>query len=86
MLKLTCICVLAVLASGTALAADPAAGKRTVDKVCGKCHVKADRQGQDAAALEAAIKDVVSGKTKHKKAVKLTDAEIADVAAYWVAD
>ena len=39
--------------------------------------------GKDTATLEAQIKDVVSGKTKHKKAIKLTDAEIADIAAFW---
>jgi mono/diheme cytochrome c family protein len=86
MLKIACFCVLTVVASGAAFAADPAAGKAIVDKNCSKCHVKADRKGQDAAALEAAIKDIVAGKTKHKKKLQLTDAEIADVAAYWVKD
>jgi mono/diheme cytochrome c family protein len=86
MLKVAFFCVLSVLASGAALAADPAAGKAIVDSNCSKCHVKADRKGQDAAALEAAIKDVVAGKTKHKKKLQLTDAQIADIAAYWVKD
>ena len=52
-------------------------------KFAPSCHEKADWAGKDAARLEAQIKDVVSGKTKHKKEIKLTDAEIADVAAYW---
>ena len=86
MLKVACFCVLSVVASGAAIAADRAAGKSIVDKNCSKCHVKADRKGQDAAALESAIKNVVAGKTKHKKKLTLTDAEIADVAAYWVKD
>ena len=86
MLKVACFCVLSVVASGAAIAADPAAGKAIVDKVCSKCHVKADRKGQDAAALEAAIKNVVAGNTKHKKKLTLTDKEIADIAAYWVKD
>jgi mono/diheme cytochrome c family protein len=86
MLKIAFLCVLGVAASGVAVAADPAAGRAIVDKNCSKCHVKADRKGQDAAALEAAIKDVVAGKTKHKKKLQLTDAQIADIAAYWVKD
>lgn len=86
MLKIACFFVISVVASGAAIAADPAAGKAIVDKNCSKCHVKADRKGQDAAALEAAIKNVVAGKTKHKKKLTLTDAEIADLAAYWVKD
>jgi mono/diheme cytochrome c family protein len=86
MLKIAFLCVLGVAASGVAVAADPAAGQAIVDKNCSKCHVKADRKGQDAAALEAAIRDVVAGKTKHKKKLQLTDAQIADIAAYWVKD
>jgi hypothetical protein len=53
---------------------------RRSDEICSACHEKADWAGKDAATLEAQIKDVVSGKTKHKKAIKLTDAEIANVA------
>ena len=86
MLKLAAFFVLSVVASGAAVAADPAAGKSIVDKNCSKCHVKADRKGQDAAALESRIKDVVAGKTKHKKKLSLTDAEVANIAAYWVKD
>jgi cytochrome c553 len=52
-------------------------------KICSECHEKADWAGKDAAGLEAQIKDVVSGKTKHKKKITLTDKEIADVAAFW---
>ena len=86
MLKVACLGVLSLVASGAAIAADPDAGKAIVDKVCSKCHVKSDRKGQDAAALESAIKKVVAGQTKHKKKLTLTDKEIADVAAYWVKD
>ena len=52
-------------------------------EVCSACHEKADRAGKDAATLAAQIKGVVSGETKHKKTITLTDAEIADIAAYW---
>jgi cytochrome c553 len=69
---------------GTAAAAgDAAVGKAKVDEVCSECHEKADWAGQDAATVEAKIHGVVSGKTKHKKKITLTDAEMAGVAAYW---
>ena len=42
-------------------------------------------QGEDAAALSATLKKIVAGQQKHKQALKLTDAEIADVAAYMAA-
>ncbi len=71
---------------GAAAAADVAAGKGEVDKVCGACHEAADWKGKTAAQLEAQIKGVVSGKTKHPKKLDLTDAQIADVAAYWAAN
>ena len=31
------------------------------------------------------IKDVVAGKTKHKAKVTISDADAADIAAYWAA-
>jgi mono/diheme cytochrome c family protein len=83
MLKLAGLLAVSVAMSGAAVAADAAAGKAKHDEICSACHEKADWAGNDAATLEAKIKDVVSGKTKHKKALKLTDAEIANVAAYW---
>jgi len=83
MLKFTCFLAMSVSLCGAAVAGDAAAGKTKHDAVCSACHAKEDWAGKDAATLEAQIKDVVSGKTKHKKAIKLTDAEAADVAAYW---
>jgi mono/diheme cytochrome c family protein len=65
------------------MAADVAAGKAEVDKVCGACHESADWKGKSAAQLETRIKAVVAGKTKHPKKLDLSDAQIADVAAYW---
>lgn len=72
---------------GSALAADVAAGKTKVDALCIDCHEdgKADEyfKGKSAAQLEANIKDVVAGKVKHKKKnMPLTDADIANIAAY----
>jgi mono/diheme cytochrome c family protein len=86
MLKLASICMLALAVSGAAGAADVAAGKAIVTKTCSKCHVKEDREGTDAAALSSKIHEIVAGKHKHKIPLKLTDADIANVAAYWVSD
>jgi len=65
-MKLACLCVLAVAVSGPGSAADLAAGKAIVDKTCSKCHVKEDREGQDAAAVQSKIQEIVAGKAKHK--------------------
>ena len=83
MFKLVAMCVLSVAVCGVAGAADVAAGKAKVDAICSKCHEKEDWADQDAAAIQAKIKDVVDGKTKHKEKLKLTDEEMANVAAYW---
>jgi mono/diheme cytochrome c family protein len=66
---------------GTAYA-DAAAGKATFTGICAECHEAGDFEGEDAAELSGTIKKIVSGEMKHKKALKLTDAQIADVAAY----
>jgi mono/diheme cytochrome c family protein len=66
---------------GTAFA-DAAAGKATFTGICAECHEAGDFEGENPAELSATIKKIVSGEMKHKKALKLTDAEIADVAAY----
>ena len=67
---------------GSAAHADAAAGKATFASICSECHEVADFEGEDAAALQGTIKQIVSGTKKHKKALQLTDAQIADVAAY----
>jgi mono/diheme cytochrome c family protein len=67
---------------GSAAHADAAAGKATFTDVCAECHEVADFEGEDAAALQGTIKKIVGGQMKHKKALKLSDAQIADVAAY----
>jgi mono/diheme cytochrome c family protein len=64
-------------------AADVEAGKAKVEEICADCHDPADWEGEDAATLQSMIKDVVSGTVKHKKKLDLTDAEIANIAAYW---
>jgi mono/diheme cytochrome c family protein len=72
-----------VFCTAVATAADPASGKAEVDKVCGACHQPADWKGKNAGEIETQIKGVLAGKTKHPKKLVLTDAQIADVAAYW---
>jgi mono/diheme cytochrome c family protein len=67
---------------GSAAHADAAAGKATFTQICSECHEVADFEGEDAAALQGTIKKIVGGQMKHKKELKLTDAQIADVAAY----
>ena len=85
-MKLASLCVLAVAISAPGFAADLAAGKKIVDKTCSKCHVREDREGQDAAAVQSKIQEIVAGKTKHKIKLTLTDQQAADVAAYWTSD
>lgn len=67
---------------GSAAHADAAAGKATFTSICSECHEVADFEGEDAAAMRGTIKQIVAGTQKHKKALQLTDAQIADVAAY----
>ena len=67
---------------GSTAFADAAAGKATFTGTCAECHEAGDFEGENPADLSATIKKIVSGEMKHKKALKLTDAQIADVAAY----
>jgi cytochrome c553 len=71
-----------MLVFGTAQAGDAAAGKAKAE-ACADCHDPADFAGEDAAALTQAIKDVAGGKTKHKSKIDVSDADAADIAAYW---
>jgi len=70
--------------SGVA-SADAAAGKTKFEAQCAECHEVADFEGETAAALTESLKKIVAGETKHKSALKLTDAEIADLAAFMAA-
>lgn len=66
---------------GTALAAN-AGGKATFEEICSECHETADFEGEDAKEVGDSIKKIVAGQMKHKKALKLTDQQINDVAAF----
>jgi mono/diheme cytochrome c family protein len=62
--------------------ADAAAGKATFEKTCAECHEAADFAGEDVKGLTDSIKKIVAGQMKHKSKLTLSDAEIANVAAY----
>jgi len=71
------------LTSGWCQAADLQAGKAVSQAQCGQCHEADDWEGEGAASLESLIRDIVAGKVKHKTRLQLTEAQIADIAAYW---
>ncbi|HKE94217.1 MAG TPA: c-type cytochrome [Povalibacter sp.] len=64
-------------------AADVAAGKTVAQAQCVECHEADDWEGESTASLEALIRDIVAGKVKHKNKLQLSDADIANIAAYW---
>jgi mono/diheme cytochrome c family protein len=79
------IATLAIAGFGSAASADAAAGKAKFAANCAECHEVADFAGEDAKALTDSLKKIVAGQQKHKSALKLSDAEIADLAAYMAA-
>jgi mono/diheme cytochrome c family protein len=64
---------------GTAALAD---GKASFEATCAECHEAGDFEGEDAKALTDTIRKIAAGQVKHKSAIKLSEKEIADVAAY----
>jgi mono/diheme cytochrome c family protein len=70
--------------SGWSLAAgaDAAAGKAKFESTCATCHDVSDFQGEDVKGLSDAIRRIAAGQLQHKSPIKLSDREIADVAAY----
>jgi mono/diheme cytochrome c family protein len=66
-----------------AQAADVKAGKIAAQAQCAECHAARDWDGESAASLESLIHDIVAGKVKHKQKLNLSDADIANIAAYW---
>ena len=69
---------------GAVAHADAAAAKKMFTDVCSECHEAADFEGEKAADVAATIKKISAGQMKHKKAIKLSDQEAADMAAYMV--
>ena len=79
------VATFAIAGFSTTASADAAAGKAKFTAACAECHEVADFEGESAAALTDAMKKIVAGTQKHKEALKLTDAEIASLAAYMAA-
>jgi cytochrome c553 len=80
-----------VLAASSAYAGNPGAGK-TKSENCAQCHGESGKDdpaiaGMEEAKFIKAMKDYQSGERKHKKMVKaaagLSDADLADLAAYY---
>jgi mono/diheme cytochrome c family protein len=77
------VAAMALEGATSAHAADAAAGKAVAQSQCIQCHEADDWDGEDAAALESLIRDIVAGKVKHKTKLDLTPQQIAAIAAYW---
>ena len=82
--RMLIVAVAALGATGWSMVAnaDAAAGKAKFAASCAECHEAGDFEGEDAKVLGDTIKKIAGGQVKHKSAIKLSDAEIADVAAY----
>ena len=79
------VATFAIAGFSTTASADAAAGKAKFTAACAECHEAADFEGESAAALTDSMKKIVAGTQKHKEALKLSDAEIASLAAYMAA-
>ena len=89
-MKMSEILVVAVAGLGAAgwsmaASADAAAGKAKFEAACAECHEAGDFEGEDAKALAETIKKIVGRQQKHKRGIKLSAAEITDVAGYMAA-
>ncbi len=83
---------LAMMMGSAAMAGDAAAGKKKAEGCTADCHVPSeDFKGQKADKIAADIKGIVAGTVtmkkkgeEHKKKLgKLSDADIADISAYF---
>lgn len=83
MFKQAMVSCILLSTAGAAMAADVDAGKAKVQQICSKCHDTGDWKGKSEAEIQGKIQNVVAGKTKHPKKLDLSDADIANVAAYW---
>ena len=83
MFKQVMVSCILLAAAGAAVAADVEAGKAKVQQICSKCHEVGDWKGKSEAQIQGKIQNVVAGKTKHPKKLDLTDADVANIAAYW---
>ena len=76
------VATFAIAGISTTASADAAAGKTKFAAACAECHEVADFEGESAAALTETMKKIIAGTQKHKQALKLSDAEVAELAAY----
>ena len=67
--------------AGASQAAD-VSGKAAAQK-CVQCHEADDWEGESAASLESLIRDIASGKVKHKVRIELSEQEVTAIAQYW---
>lgn len=75
----------ALAMSGAAVAGDAAAGAKKAE-VCLDCHEPSeDFAGKSADDIAAKIKTIVGGQMKHEKKLTLSDADVADIAAFFAA-
>jgi cytochrome c553 len=83
-LKIALLSLPLVAFGSAALAGDPAAGEAKAD-ACLECHEPDYFAGEDAAAIEALIREVRAGEIEHKEDAPrdLAEEDIADVAAYF---
>jgi mono/diheme cytochrome c family protein len=80
-----CCALACLLLTSQVSAADVAAGKAVAQARCAACHAPADWKGETDAGLQSLLRDVVSGRVKHTKArVELSDADIANITAFWL--
>jgi cytochrome c553 len=72
--------------SGAALAGDAAAGKAKADS-CMDCHAGEDFEGMTLEEIIEANRAVISGAKKHPPGLEaVTEADIADISAYFLAE
>jgi len=70
------------LAAAPLRAADPRAGQALFQGSCVPCHVVADWKGKSGPQVAQAVTDVNSGKHEHPRKLGLSDAQVADLAAW----
>jgi len=83
-ISLTLLSLTLAAASGTALAADPAAGEAKAE-ACLDCHMAEDFSGLSAAEIEAAINGILAGEAAHPADIseELAAEDVPDVAAWF---
>jgi mono/diheme cytochrome c family protein len=81
MKRMLIVAVASLGAAGWGMAAH-ADAKAKFAADCAECHEAGDFEGEDAKALADTIKKIAGGQMKHKASIKLSDAEITEIAAY----